>query len=65
MNKLITIGFLGMQTCYLNITKEEAIRRYAVEQQEDLADEAAVNRAGYRILEFEFNDSFEAYDVWQ
>lgn len=28
MNKLIAIGWRGVKTCYLNVTREEAIRRY-------------------------------------
>lgn len=28
MNTIITIGYLGFRRCYLNVSMEEAIRRY-------------------------------------
>lgn len=57
MNKLISIGFLGNQSCYLNIDMDDAKKRYMREN--DLED-----LEGVTIREFEFTDQFEAYDVW-
>ena len=57
MNKLISIGFLGIQSCYLNIDIDDAKKRYMTEN--DLED-----LEGVTIREFEFIDQFEAYDVW-
>ena len=57
MNKLISIGFLGIQSCYLNIDIDDAKKRYMTEN--DLED-----LEGVTIREFEFTDQFEAYDVW-
>ena len=58
MNKLIVIGWIGVKRCYLNISREEAIRRY----------EAAEGCSGIEstelIDEFEFEDEFGAYEVW-
>lgn len=57
MNKVIAIGFLGVQTCYLNVDKDEAIRRYCEENEIDDID-------GVTVREFEFDDQFEVYDIW-
>ena len=27
-NKIISVGYIGLQKCYLNISEEEAIKRY-------------------------------------
>lgn len=54
-NKLISIGWLGDQRVYLNVTREEAMRRYE-ESEDEPAEETT-------ILEFEFEDEFLAYDV--
>jgi len=57
MNKIVVIGFLGMQSCYLNVDIEEAKKRYMEENPlEDLED--------VTIREFEFDDRFEVYDIW-
>lgn len=60
-NKLIRIGYNGDMTCYLNITREEAIDRYLKDNPfttyEDLVKENMVD-------EFEFNDEFLAYAVY-
>jgi hypothetical protein len=58
MNKIISIGFLGVQSCYLNVDIEEAKKRYMEENDlEDLED--------VTIREFEFVDQFEVYDIWE
>lgn len=58
-NTLILIGFIGMKKCYLNITKEEAIERYCAYMSLDVA---AFNEDSVEVIEFD--DEFEAYDVW-
>ena len=57
MNKIVVIGFLGDQSCYLNVDVEEAKKRYMEENElEDLE--------GVTTREFEFEDKFEVYDIW-
>jgi len=57
MNKLISIGYIGLKRCYLNIPLEEAKRRYQ-EDEEEVPDTDI-------IYEFEFDDEFCAYDVYE
>jgi len=64
MNKLIVIGWLGTRTVYLNVTREEAIRRYATDEMiPDLKKAAAYIEENKLLEEFEFVDEFWAYDV--
>jgi hypothetical protein len=60
-NTLISIGYLGTKTCYLNIIREEAIERYMEDNPfttyEDLIKENMVD-------EFEFYDQFQCYAVY-
>ncbi len=53
-NKLIVIGWLGAKKCFLNVTKEEALRRYK---------EANPHETHFCIEEHEFEDEFGAYDI--
>lgn len=67
-NKLITIGWLGVKRCYLNISREEAVRRYVEKEAtfytpEEFAKEKEYIEANM-VEEFEFDDEFEAYDAW-
>jgi hypothetical protein len=62
MNKLISIGVTGIKKCYLNITEEEAIRLYCID--ENLSIEQ-FNEAEIAIDTFNFNIQFNAYDVWE
>lgn len=55
-NKLICIGFLGIKRCYLNITQEEAMRRYKEQEGNDLQ--------GVSITTIEFQDEFGSYDAY-
>jgi hypothetical protein len=61
-NKLIIIGYIGLKRAYLNISKEEAVKRYISqtgydeEYDKDLLDD---------IREIEFNDEFGVYDAWK
>jgi hypothetical protein len=59
-NRLIVIGWLGIKTCYLNVDREEAIRRWC--KQEGIS---VINEFEHRLLQqFEFDDEFGAYDAW-
>ena len=61
-NKLICIGCVGIQTCYLNITMEEAILRYC--QQEGMSIEE-FSESDISVYEVNFDDEFEAYSIWE
>lgn len=60
VNTLIVIGWNGIKTCYLNITKEEALKRWSSENHVDI--EYAERNGIYR--EYAFTDQFDAYDAW-
>lgn len=60
-NILISIGYLGTKTCYLNISREEAIKRYLKDNPE-LTN--SLDYYGIQIDEFEFGDEFECYAVY-
>ena len=68
-NKLIVIGWLGHKRCYLNVSRNEAVRRY-VEQEmhgwETTAEIAQMRQTTAESMteEFEFDDEFSAYDAW-
>ena len=57
MNRLIHIGWLGIQSCYLNVDRAEAIKRFIADGNPEPQDS--------EIDEFEFDDEFGAYDVWK
>lgn len=61
-NKIISIGFLGVKKCYLNISEEEAIKRYI--ESEDLTIDEFNDEYRENMKTIEFNDEFECYDVW-
>ena len=54
MNRLVVIGIIGLKRCYLNVSREDAVRRY----------EAAEGQKAEHVQEFEFTDEFGAYDAW-
>jgi hypothetical protein len=56
-NKLVAIGYMGCKSVYLNIDKEEAIKRYCA------SEDIIVEQFEEPIREFEFEDEFGAYDV--
>ena len=59
MNTLIVIGWLGVRRAYLNVSREEAIRRYMeAEGEEDPPPPE-------RITEFSFEDEFGCYDAYE
>lgn len=66
-NKIISIGWTGCKNCYLNVSREEAIARYNESERtigSDPYDEAYLTKHGI-IEEFEFDDEFNAYEVWR
>ena len=60
-NKIISIGFVGCYSCYLNISEEEAIQRYI--KKEDMTESELQDDGYINIHQFEFDDEFEAYSV--
>ncbi len=61
INKIITIGCLGQQTCYMNISMEEAKARYA--KVYEMTVEEVTSRESIKIINFD--DEFEVYDIWE
>lgn len=61
-NKLICIGYVGIQTCYLNMAMDEAILRYC--QQENMTAEE-FSESDISVYEVDFDDEFEAYNIWE
>lgn len=61
-NRLITIGFLGDISCYLNVPKEEAIARYVAENP---SYAKYIDNGDFKdfIGEFYFDDKFWAYSA--
>ncbi|HEY9640146.1 MAG TPA: hypothetical protein V6C57_06660 [Coleofasciculaceae cyanobacterium] len=59
-NTLISIGWKGDKRCYLNVSKEEAIKRY-VESEGMTTDKVIANDF---VDEFEFDDEFGSYAVY-
>jgi hypothetical protein len=57
-NKIVGVGGMGQFICFLNVDKEEAIKRYKAYF--SLPEDSLK----YTIFEFEFNDSFWVYDAW-
>ncbi|MBK1666527.1 hypothetical protein CKO28_00535 [Rhodovibrio sodomensis] len=62
-NRLILIGPLGDRRAYLSVPWEEVIRRYQQEQVCFEGDRPAIP-ADHEVREFEFTDTFSAYDAW-
>ena len=65
MNKIISIGFLGEQRVYLNTPKDEAIKKFAnsrINYQHCSEEEIPEY---YIITEFEFENEFSVYDIWE
>lgn len=54
-NTLAIVGLLGTRRCYLNVSAEEALRRYRETEWADYEGPVTV---------FEFADEFGAYDAW-
>jgi len=62
MNKLISIGWLGIKRCYLNITEEQAIERFC--KSENVTREK-FDEDDISIDIIEFTDEFGAYSVYE
>ena len=62
-NIIISIGYIGLRKCYLNINKKEAIKRYC--KSEEITKEEFDNNFDIRIDSIEFEDEFECYDIWE
>lgn len=60
-NTLISIGYMGARRCYLNMSKESAIRRYCETERLSI-EEFEMNHI--YIHEFKFDDEFCAYEVY-
>ena len=56
--KLIAIGYIGSYRVYVNITKEEAIKRY---EKENLCN---VTTDDIIVRELFVNEEFNVYDIW-
>src|SRR3954447_8324008 len=77
-NRLLALGYLGDYHCYLNVSHEEAVRRYKEHyrrmHERDLQGVAegrfpaesvdpAFYEPDFNVIELEFNDEFKAYDI--
>jgi hypothetical protein len=62
LNTLVVIGDLGYRTVYFNIPRDEAIKRFVVEEIPNTT-EADLEKIT-RIDEYTFVDKLSAYDVW-
>ena len=62
MNELIAIGHIGMKKCYLNITEELAIERYCNAENMSRLE---FDEQDITISIIEFEDEFDAYEVWE
>lgn len=60
-NHLVVIGPLSGQVAYLNISREEATKRYLADRPED--KESVANDESF-VYEFDFYDSFETYEIY-
>lgn len=54
-NTLFVIGYMSGMSCYLNVSQEEAERRYRLENPD---------AEGYDIKKVTFDDMFEAYSIY-
>ncbi len=63
-NKIISIGYTGSKRCYLNISEDEAKRRYCISENmsEEVFDNVMID--GYFTVT-EFDEEFSAYDIWE
>lgn len=59
-HSLTVIGWMGTKTCYLDVPREDAIRRFLRDNPEHSPDEVDPQL----VEEFEFDDEFHAYSAW-
>ena len=64
MHTLITIGCTGDRTAYLDVPREEAIRRFIVKKNEGMPPDCQSTELDTheRITEMAFIDEFQTYD---
>ena len=70
-NKIVHIGFLGQYTCYLNVKKDDAIKRYIKSEFnlgfEEIKDAKQFLQESYQgtitVKEIEFKDEFGTYEI--
>lgn len=60
-NKIISIGYLGLKRCYLNIEQKEAIERYCKSERLTLQQ---LEEGDISIDIIEFDDEFGAYSIY-
>lgn len=58
-NRLVVVGFLGSNQCYLNVPRDEAVRRYLIQSAQE--NYFPVEGQDLFVEEFEFEDEFWAY----
>ena len=63
MNSIISIGYLGVKKCYLNIDKEDAISRYC--KSENITRKDFDKDEPFVISDIRFNTEFAVYDIWE
>lgn len=61
INNLVIIGWLGAKEAFLNISKEEAVKRYFEMYPDEEEHRDSISETAF---EFEFNDNFQVYDAW-
>jgi len=61
LNTLIAIGTNSAMSCYLNVPLDDAKLRYKARYG---LDPKLVLEQSHEVLVFEFDDEFEAYDIW-
>jgi len=58
MNHLVVIGYMSIKRAYLNIPRDQAIKRFMQEEGETLETSELLTK------EFDFDDVFGVYDGW-
>lgn len=61
-NKIISIGFIGLKRCYLNIEEKEAIERYCNYENISIQE---FEEGDIKIDTVEFDDEFGAYSIYE
>ena len=61
MSKIIVIGFIGSKHCYLNVKKEDTIKRYCDVNKVPIEE---FNEKEFNLEVIEFDDEFMVYDIW-
>lgn len=62
MNKITYVGYLGLKTCYLNITEDEAIARWCKSNRMSLND-FLCDCIDYDTIEFD--DEFGSDNIYE